>query len=135
MNIAELEEMTLEQLRDQAREIDIPGFSRLKKNDLILALLRYKAEQQGHELRGGVEDVRARFQRCVFSASNHVCVSRKEPAGNSSNRVWTLRPLVGSLCRSVYIHTRMYVLYATSSPETIETTKRVSRNRTENQLV
>ena len=54
MDIAELESQNLEQLRDLAREADIAGFSRLKKQDLILRLLRDKAEKQGHKLRGGI---------------------------------------------------------------------------------
>jgi transcription termination factor Rho len=57
MNIVDLEAMTLNDLREMAREAEIPGFSRLKKQDLILALLRHHAEQQGHELRGGVLDI------------------------------------------------------------------------------
>ncbi|HOA23265.1 MAG TPA: transcription termination factor Rho [Aggregatilineales bacterium] len=57
MNIAEMEQMTLSELRELAREADIAGFSRLKKQDLILALLRHKAEQQGFELRGGVLEI------------------------------------------------------------------------------
>ena len=57
INIVELEQMTLTELRDLAREAEIPGFSRLKKQDLILALLRHKAEQQGFELRGGVLEI------------------------------------------------------------------------------
>ncbi len=57
MDIAELETQTLETLRDMAREADIAGFSRLKKQDLILRLLRDKAEKQGHQLRGGVLEI------------------------------------------------------------------------------
>jgi transcription termination factor Rho len=57
MDIAELETQTLEQLRDLARDADIAGFSRLKKQDLILRLLRDKAEKQGHELRGGILEI------------------------------------------------------------------------------
>ncbi len=57
INIAEMEQMTLSELRDLARDADIAGFSRLKKQDLILALLRHKAEQQGFELRGGVLEI------------------------------------------------------------------------------
>jgi transcription termination factor Rho len=57
MNIVDLEGMTLTDLRDLAREAEINGFSRLKKQELILALLRHKAEQQGHQLRGGVLEV------------------------------------------------------------------------------
>lgn len=57
MDIADLELQTLETLRDMARDADIAGFSRLKKQDLILRLLRDKAEKQGHELRGGILEV------------------------------------------------------------------------------
>jgi len=57
MDIAELEVQTLETLREMARDADIAGFSRLKKQDLILRLLRDKAEKQGHQLRGGVLEI------------------------------------------------------------------------------
>ena len=57
MDIAELENQNLEDLRSLAREADIAGFSRLKKQDLILRLLRDKAEKQGHKLRGGILEV------------------------------------------------------------------------------
>ncbi len=57
MNIAELEAKTLQELRDIAREAGIAGFSRLKKQDLILRILRFQAERQGLELRGGVLEV------------------------------------------------------------------------------
>ncbi len=57
MDIAELEQQTLESLRNLARETNVAGFSRLKKPDLILRLLRDKAEKQGHELRGGVLEI------------------------------------------------------------------------------
>ena len=57
MDIAELEHHSLESLRDLAREANIAGFSRLKKQDLVVRLLRDKAEKQGHELRGGVLEI------------------------------------------------------------------------------
>src|SRR5690349_13651982 len=57
MDIAELEQHSLESLRTLARDANIAGFSRLKKSDLIVRLLRAKAEKQGHELRGGVLDI------------------------------------------------------------------------------
>ena len=44
MNIAELELKTLEELRDMARDKDISGYSRLKKDDLVLRLLQAQAE-------------------------------------------------------------------------------------------
>jgi transcription termination factor Rho len=56
-NIVELEAMTLAEMRELAREAEIAGFSRLKKQDLIVSMLRHKAEQQGFELRGGVLEV------------------------------------------------------------------------------
>lgn len=57
MEIAELESKTLSDLRALAREHEVPRFSRLKKQELIIGLLRKEAERQGHELRGGVLDV------------------------------------------------------------------------------
>ena len=54
MNIVELETMTLTELRDLARTRDIVGYSRLKKQDLILRLLRSKAEERGFLFGGGV---------------------------------------------------------------------------------
>lgn len=57
MNIAELDQMTLVELRALAREIGINGFSRLKKEEIILRILRDKAEKQGHKLRGGVLEI------------------------------------------------------------------------------
>ena len=57
MDIAELEQKNLSDLRRLAQEADIAGYSRLKKQDLILRLLRDKAEKKGYELRGGVLEV------------------------------------------------------------------------------
>src|SRR5258708_30948357 len=57
MDIAELEHYSLESLRDMARDANIAGFSRLKKQDLVVRMLRDKAEKQGHELRGGVLEI------------------------------------------------------------------------------
>lgn len=57
LDIAQLETMKLDELRLLAKDTDIPNFSRLKKSDLILRLLRAKAEEQGHQLRGGVLEV------------------------------------------------------------------------------
>ncbi len=57
MDIAELENKTLDQLRDLAKAQGISGFSRLKKQDLILRLLRAQAEAQGYDFRGGVLEI------------------------------------------------------------------------------
>jgi transcription termination factor Rho len=57
MNIADLETKTLGELRALAREANVPRFSRIKKQDLILGILRTDAERRGHQLRGGVLDI------------------------------------------------------------------------------
>jgi transcription termination factor Rho len=57
VNIAELEPKTLEELRDMARDKDISGYSRLKKDDLILRLLQAQAEEQGFNFRGGALEI------------------------------------------------------------------------------
>jgi transcription termination factor Rho len=56
-DMARLEHETLSELRERAKEMGISGYSRLKKDDLIIQLLRAQAERNGLELRGGVIDV------------------------------------------------------------------------------
>ncbi|MBL8146444.1 MAG: Rho termination factor N-terminal domain-containing protein, partial [Anaerolineae bacterium] len=57
MDIAQLEKLSLDDLRQQARDAGVNGFSRMKRQDLLLALLRDHAEKQGLKLRGGVLEV------------------------------------------------------------------------------
>ncbi|HOQ98758.1 MAG TPA: transcription termination factor Rho [Anaerolineae bacterium] len=57
VDIAELEERTLTELREIAKEQNISGYSRLKKSDLILRLLRAQAEGQGLIFGGGVLEI------------------------------------------------------------------------------
>lgn len=57
VSMADLDNMTLSQLRELARENDVAGYSRFKKTDLIMHILRRKAEQQGFEMRGGVLEI------------------------------------------------------------------------------
>ena len=57
MNFADLENSTLEQLQTMARDLGLTGYSRLKKHDLIMALLRAHAEQQGYIFGGGVLEI------------------------------------------------------------------------------
>jgi transcription termination factor Rho len=52
-----LEAKSLTELRDLAKSLDVSGYSRLKKEDLILRLLRAKAEGQGYIFGGGVLDI------------------------------------------------------------------------------
>lgn len=57
LNIADLDRMTLVDLRGIARDMEVTSYSRLKKEELILSILRAKAEQQGYQLRGGVLEI------------------------------------------------------------------------------
>ncbi len=57
MDIANLETRTLAELRELAKEWEISRYSRLKKEDLILRLLRAKAEREGLQFGGGVLDI------------------------------------------------------------------------------
>ncbi len=57
LSFGELELKTLSELRGLAREMGISGYSRLKKYDLIMGLLRAQAEQQGYHFGGGVLDI------------------------------------------------------------------------------
>ena len=57
MNIVELETRNVDELREMAKELDISGYTRLKKHDLIMRLLKAKAEGQGYIFGGGVLDI------------------------------------------------------------------------------
>jgi transcription termination factor Rho len=57
MNMAQLEAKTLDDLRGIARESEIVGYSRLKKDDLILRILKANAEAQGFIFGGGVLEI------------------------------------------------------------------------------
>jgi transcription termination factor Rho len=57
MNITGLEAQTLDELRSQAKEFNVSGFSKLKKSDLILKILRANAEAQGFIFGGGVLEI------------------------------------------------------------------------------
>ena len=57
MNIAQLEAMTLSELRELSKEYDVAGASRMKKEDLVLNIMQADAERRGLELRGGVLEI------------------------------------------------------------------------------
>lgn len=57
MNMAQLEDCTLDELREMARDMAISGYTRLKKFDLILLLLRENAEKQGYIFGGGTLEI------------------------------------------------------------------------------
>jgi transcription termination factor Rho len=57
MEMADLEAKTLTELRELAKEWEVSSYSRLKKEDLILRLLRAKAEREGLMFGGGVLEI------------------------------------------------------------------------------
>ena len=57
VDIAELEKLTLADLREMARDRNISGYSRLKKSDLMLRILRAQAEELGYIFGGGVLEI------------------------------------------------------------------------------
>jgi transcription termination factor Rho len=57
MNIAELESKTLADLQEVARSLGVTGYTRLKKYDLIMRLLRAETESQGLIFGGGTLEV------------------------------------------------------------------------------
>ena len=57
MTMAELEDCTLDELRDIARSMEMSGHTRLKKHDLIILLLRANAEKQGYIFGGGILEI------------------------------------------------------------------------------
>ncbi len=57
MTMAELDDLTLDELRDLARSMEVSGYTRLKKYDLIILLLRANAEKQGYIFGGGILEI------------------------------------------------------------------------------
>jgi transcription termination factor Rho len=57
MNITSLQDKTVDELRELAREWDVSGYSGLKKDKLIMRLLQAKTEREGLIFGGGVLDV------------------------------------------------------------------------------
>ncbi|MGC9469036.1 MAG: transcription termination factor Rho [Anaerolineae bacterium] len=57
MDMADLEQMRLQELRELARDYRASGYSGLKKDDLILLLLKTKAEREGFSFGGGILEI------------------------------------------------------------------------------
>jgi transcription termination factor Rho len=70
LQIADLESKPVDELREMAREFEIPGYSRMKKTDLVFRLLRANAERRGLIFGGGVLEI---IQDGIgFLRSNHL---------------------------------------------------------------
>ena len=57
MDIGELQDKKLNELREIAKEISVPSYSTKKKQDLVYEILRTHAENQGFNFRGGVLEI------------------------------------------------------------------------------
>ena len=57
MTIGQMEALNLDELREIARAANITGYTRLKKYDLVMRLLRANAEQQGFIFGGGILEI------------------------------------------------------------------------------
>ena len=57
INIVSLQQRTMDELRELAREWEVSGYSTLNKNNLIMRLLQAKTEQESLIFGGGVLDV------------------------------------------------------------------------------
>ncbi len=57
MDILELQKHTLLDLRQMAKDYEIPRASRLKKEDLIMKIRQAEAEKEGLEIRGGILEI------------------------------------------------------------------------------
>ncbi len=57
MDILELEKMTLSELRNIAKGLDIPRSNLLKKENLMIRIRQAEAEKEGQEIRGGILEI------------------------------------------------------------------------------
>ena len=57
MDIGELESKKLSELRDIGRDMKIPGYTTMKKQDLVFRVMQADAESSGYHFRGGVLEI------------------------------------------------------------------------------
>ncbi len=57
LTISQMDAMNLDELREIARSMGITGYTRLKKYDLVMRLLRASAESQGYIFGGGTLEI------------------------------------------------------------------------------
>ncbi|MFQ5460976.1 MAG: Rho termination factor N-terminal domain-containing protein, partial [Anaerolineae bacterium] len=57
LQIADLESRSVVELREMAKDFEVPAYSRLKKADLVYRLMRANAERSGLIFGGGVLEI------------------------------------------------------------------------------
>ncbi|MEJ2751299.1 MAG: transcription termination factor Rho [Candidatus Promineifilaceae bacterium] len=79
MDIGELEEKKLSELREMARDMEIPGFSAMKKQDIIFQIMAADAKAKGLNFQGGVlEIIEDDKQTMGFLRSGNLLPGRKD---------------------------------------------------------
>jgi transcription termination factor Rho len=79
MDIGELEEKKLSELRNMARDLDIPGFSTMKKQDIVFQIMAANAKSKGLNFQGGVlEIIEDDKQTMGFLRSGNLLPGRKD---------------------------------------------------------
>ena len=57
LTLADLETRSLDELQDMAKELEISGYSRLKKQDIAFRILQAQTEQQGNIFKKGILEI------------------------------------------------------------------------------
>jgi transcription termination factor Rho len=79
MDIGDLEEKKLSELRIMARDLDIPGFSTMKKQDIVFQIMAANAKSKGLNFQGGVlEIIEDDKQTMGFLRSGNLLPGRKD---------------------------------------------------------
>ncbi len=83
MNFAELESKKREDLMEMAKDWGIPGYSALKKQELILSLLQANAEKEGNSLANGMLEITSEGygflrQDSLLPSHNDIYVSQSQ---------------------------------------------------------
>jgi len=76
MNILELETKPLAELRNMAKDFNVPNGHRLKKETLILRIRQAEAEREGLEIRGGILEIMS--EGIGFLRSEHYQISESD---------------------------------------------------------
>jgi transcription termination factor Rho len=79
MEFPDLQSMSLTALRNEARDMGVPGYSTMRKEPLIYAILHMDALAKGHDFRGGVlEIVEEDKQKIGFLRTNNYVAGNED---------------------------------------------------------
>jgi len=88
MSIADLETKTVIELRDIARELDLAGYTALKKQQLIFRLLQAETERQGNLFSAGILNI----------TDDGIGYLRRDPAHSSFRDVYVSPTQIRRFC-------------------------------------